>query len=97
MSSDGLKMGGSKHWSEALKVMTGETELNADAILEYFEPLHEFLKVENQRLASEDEVRQIFEKYNKEAIIYANKVTITKTISFLIKNNSMKRIKLITN
>lgn len=69
-------MGGSKHWSEALKVMTGETELSADAILEYFKPLHDFLMIENQRLASEDEVRQIFEKYNKEARVYANKVTI---------------------
>lgn len=45
---DGLSLGNSKHWSEVLKVITnGETELSADAILEYFAPLQEFLKKEN--------------------------------------------------
>lgn len=54
--SDGLKLGNSKHWSEVLKVMTGESEMSADAILEYFKPLHDFLTKENkksrQRLAN---------------------------------------------
>lgn len=46
---DGLSLGKSKHWSEVLKVITnGETELSADAILEYFAPLQEFLKKENE-------------------------------------------------
>lgn len=49
---DGLSLGLSKHWSETLSIMTnGEHELSADAILEYFKPLHEFLKKENERLS----------------------------------------------
>lgn len=47
---DGLSLGLSKHWSETLSIMTnGETELSADAILEYFKPLTEFLEMEKQK------------------------------------------------
>lgn len=47
---DGLSMGTSKHWSEALNVITnGERELYADAIVEYFKPLHDFLIEENRK------------------------------------------------
>lgn len=45
----GLSLGRSVHWSEALKAMTGETELKTDALLEYYAPLHEFLKRENEK------------------------------------------------
>lgn len=45
----GLKLGLSKHWSVALEAMTGETEIKADAILEYFNPLYEYLKAENSK------------------------------------------------
>lgn len=45
----GLSLGNSKHWSKVLSVITnGETELTADAMVEYFKPLHMFLKVENE-------------------------------------------------
>jgi len=50
----GLEPGLSQHWSESLKAMTGETKLSASAILEYFEPLREFLRVENKKLAEEN-------------------------------------------
>lgn len=53
-------MGGSKHWSEALKVMTGQTEINADAILEYFQPLREVLVEGIEHMRQEDEKRQKF-------------------------------------
>lgn len=47
---DGLSLGLSKHWSEALNVITnGERDLSADAIVEYFKPLHEFLIKENRK------------------------------------------------
>lgn len=47
---DGLSLGLSKHWSEALNVITnGERELSASAIIEYFKPLHEFLIKENRK------------------------------------------------
>ncbi|XP_055523279.1 angiotensin-converting enzyme-like [Wyeomyia smithii] len=45
----GLQLGRSEHWSEALWVMTGETELKTDALLEYYAPLYEFLKEENEK------------------------------------------------
>lgn len=47
---EGLKLGSSKHWKEVLKVITNEeSELSAEAILDYFKPLHEFLKKENHK------------------------------------------------
>ncbi|XP_052863782.1 angiotensin-converting enzyme-like [Anopheles cruzii] len=48
----GLSLGRSVHWSKALKAMTGETELRTDALLEYYRPLHEFLKEENAKAGS---------------------------------------------
>lgn len=45
----GLSLGRSVHWSEALRAMTGETELKTDALLEYYAPLYEFLKKENEK------------------------------------------------
>ncbi|XP_017782037.1 PREDICTED: angiotensin-converting enzyme-like [Nicrophorus vespilloides] len=39
----GLSLGLSQNWKEALKAMTGEEDLSADAILEYFEPLDNYL------------------------------------------------------
>lgn len=47
---NGLSLGLSKHWSEALSIITGgERELSADAVLEYFKPLHQFLIDENRK------------------------------------------------
>ncbi|XP_058812773.1 angiotensin-converting enzyme-like [Topomyia yanbarensis] len=45
----GLSLGRSVHWSEALREMTGETELKTDALLEYYAPLYEYLKAENEK------------------------------------------------
>lgn len=63
-----MKLGASKHWSEILKTMTSETELNANAIIEYFHPLYEFLKKENIRLKLEHDTREKLDSYNIEAI-----------------------------
>lgn len=46
---EGLKLGLSEHWSVALKAMTGEEEIKADAIIEYFAPLKQFLEEENKK------------------------------------------------
>ncbi|XP_031624027.1 angiotensin-converting enzyme-like isoform X2 [Contarinia nasturtii] len=48
--ADALKLGASKHWSEALKLITGETTLSANAILEYFKPLRTVLVSEINRM-----------------------------------------------
>lgn len=47
-----LELGSSRHWSEALEVLTGDKTVKADAIKEYFKPLYEWLVAENTRLDS---------------------------------------------
>jgi peptidyl-dipeptidase A len=43
-----LEMGASKPWPEALKAMTGTDKADASAIVEYFQPLIDWLKVQNK-------------------------------------------------
>lgn len=43
-----MEMGASRPWPEALKVLTGEDRMDATAILEYFAPLHAWLKQQNK-------------------------------------------------
>jgi peptidyl-dipeptidase A len=43
-----MAMGMSRPWPEALKVLTGETRMDASAILDYFKPLHDWLKQQNK-------------------------------------------------
>ena len=43
-----LEMGSSKPWQEAYKVLTGNEQMDATAILDYFAPLHTWLKNKNQ-------------------------------------------------
>jgi hypothetical protein len=42
-----LELGSSKHWSGALKLMTGESKVSVKSILRYFEPLIKWLEKEN--------------------------------------------------
>ncbi|XXY90810.1 M2 family metallopeptidase [Sorangium sp. So ce296] len=43
-----LSLGASRPWQEAMKAMTGETEADPSAMLEYFEPLRRWLKEQNK-------------------------------------------------
>ena len=43
-----LRLGASRPWQEALAQLTGETELSASALLDYYAPLHEWLKQQNR-------------------------------------------------
>jgi peptidyl-dipeptidase A len=43
-----MEMGRSRPWPEALKEMTGETAMDATAMLDYFQPLQMWLKEQNQ-------------------------------------------------
>ncbi|QOL27117.1 M2 family metallopeptidase [Thalassotalea sp. LPB0316] len=43
-----LEMGSSRPWQEAYKVVTGSEQMDATAILDYFAPLHTWLKEKNQ-------------------------------------------------
>jgi peptidyl-dipeptidase A len=49
-----LEMGMSKPWPEALKAMTGETAIDASALLEYFAPLKKWLDEQNAAEHSTD-------------------------------------------
>jgi peptidyl-dipeptidase A len=62
----GLNIGFSQHWSKALEELTGETDINASAILEYFKPLYDFLKSENMK-------KDHLDPYNEAAAIEMNK------------------------
>ncbi|GFN85927.1 angiotensin-converting enzyme [Plakobranchus ocellatus] len=42
-----LKLGSSKPWPDALEQMTGQREMDAQPLVEYFQPLFQFLKKEN--------------------------------------------------
>ena len=44
---DMLSMGSSKPWADALHRLTGERRLKSQAILDFFEPLYRWLKMEN--------------------------------------------------
>ncbi|MGA8025809.1 MAG: M2 family metallopeptidase [Bryobacteraceae bacterium] len=43
-----LELGQSKPWPEAMKVITGEDRADASAMVEYFQPLLEWLKAQNK-------------------------------------------------
>jgi peptidyl-dipeptidase A len=43
-----LSLGASKPWPEALEVLTGQREMDATAILDYFAPLQEWLDQQNE-------------------------------------------------
>lgn len=45
-----LALGCSVPWNDALEVMTGDRQLNANALLEYFAPLYDWLKKENTKI-----------------------------------------------
>jgi peptidyl-dipeptidase A len=42
-----LAMGASRPWPDALDALTGQREMDASALLEYFEPLRTWLKQQN--------------------------------------------------
>lgn len=44
-----LRMGSSRPWQDAMEVLTGERKMDASGLLEYFQPLHDWLKAENKR------------------------------------------------
>ncbi|HPE32580.1 MAG TPA: M2 family metallopeptidase, partial [Parvularculaceae bacterium] len=43
-----LEMGASQPWPDALEAFTGTRQMDGSAIVEYFEPLMEYLKEENK-------------------------------------------------
>lgn len=46
---DAMKLGFSKPWPEAMKLITGQTNMSASAMMNYFKPLLDWLLTENGR------------------------------------------------
>lgn len=46
---DALKLGFSKPWPEAMKLITGQPNMSAEALMSYFEPLMTWLVKENEK------------------------------------------------
>lgn len=74
----GLELGYSKHWSEALKVLTGSPNISAKALIDYFQPLKDFLKKEN-------EMNKILAQYEDEGSKMCNKLV---TAEWAVATNS---------
>lgn len=47
---DMLKLGSSKPWPDAMEEITGQRSIDADAIMEYFDPLYKWLQEENEKM-----------------------------------------------
>ena len=43
-----LAMGSSKPWQDAMEVMTGQRKMDASALMEYFDPLVQWLTAHNE-------------------------------------------------
>ena len=46
-----LEQGSSQPWQDSLEAVTGQREMDASAIITYFQPLMDWLKKENQGLS----------------------------------------------
>ena len=44
-----LQMGSSRPWQDAMEKITGQRKMDASGLLEYFKPLLDWLKAENER------------------------------------------------
>lgn len=64
---DGLSLGMSESWTVALEALTGQKEISGSAMMDYFEPLYEFLKKSN-------EMNEVLETHNVEASKQTNKL-----------------------
>jgi len=75
--SAGLALGMSERWEEALERMTGERDVSASAILEYFAPLQAFLEEENKKTETLRMAR-ILDQYNADVEDVCNKLQIAE-------------------
>jgi peptidyl-dipeptidase A len=44
-----LQLGSSKPWPDAMEVLTGQREMDASGLLEYFKPLADWLEKDNKQ------------------------------------------------
>lgn len=68
----GLSLGYSKHWSDALFELTGSPEISSKPLMDYFAPLYNFLKVENDKKQREL-MPEMLAEYEREGSEMCNK------------------------
>ncbi|XP_073942648.1 angiotensin-converting enzyme-like isoform X2 [Choristoneura fumiferana] len=44
-----LQLGSSRSWPDAMEELTGQRDMDASGVIEYFQPLYQWLKAENER------------------------------------------------
>ncbi|CAG2061081.1 unnamed protein product, partial [Timema podura] len=49
LATQEIKMGSSRPWPDAMEVVTGQREMDASGLLDYFSPLYKWLQDENNR------------------------------------------------
>lgn len=89
--SEALRLGASQPWSKVLKTLTNETSYSAEPLIEYFKPLHDFLREENKRLADEDKFRQLLASYDRNASAECRKLKLAEWDKITDLNNEAKR------
>lgn len=91
-----LSLGISRPWTEALEVLTGQTEIDTSAIHEYFAPLLEYLEAntndETIGWDEEDEVEQPTEEDEEEDEVYTDEEERWLELEFLAKMEEFKRM-----
>ena len=43
-----MSLGNTRPWEDAMEIMTGQRNIDIGPFLEYFQPLHDWLKTENE-------------------------------------------------
>lgn len=69
---EGLSLGYSEDWRFALEKLTGGQSISGNALLEYFAPLYDFLKKENEKMKNAN-MQTVVENYSKEYEVACNK------------------------
>jgi hypothetical protein len=64
-----LEAGQTQPWQKTLKEMTGEDHLDAQPMLDYFAPLHAWLKVQNAtaKYQPRTKIKTIFRVFDRES------------------------------
>lgn len=80
---DMLKLGSSQPWQHAMEKLTGQRKMDVGPLIEYFSPLLEWLKVQNQNESG---------GWMEECPSFLNKVDMETAKQWLKKNNEISQI-----
>lgn len=80
---DMLKLGSSQPWQHAMEKLTGQRKMDVGPLIEYFSPLLEWLKVQNQNESG---------GWMEECPSFLNKVDMETAKQWLKQNNKISQI-----